>query len=38
MVNMFWDGLCGVCVTIRYRTIPLAVVPSSASLAVTVIT
>lgn len=38
MVNMFWEGLCGVWVTIRYRTIPLAVVPSSASLAVTVIT
>lgn len=38
MVNMFWDGLCGVWVTIRYRTIPLAVVLSSASLAVTVIT
>lgn len=38
MVNMFWDGLWGVWVTIRYRTIPLAVVLSSASLAVTVIT
>lgn len=38
MVNMFWDGLCGVWVRIRYRTIPFAVVLSSASLAVTVIT
>lgn len=38
MVNMFWDGLWGVWVTIRYLTMPLAVVLSSASLAVTVIT
>lgn len=37
-VNMFWEGLCGLCVRMRYRTMPLAVVPSSASLAVTVIT
>lgn len=38
MVNMFWEGLCGLCVRMRYRTIPLAVALSSASLAVTVIT
>lgn len=38
IVNIFCDGLCGVWVTMRYLTIPFAVVLSSASFAVTVIT